>query len=140
MEAAVSTVLHDKVPHQDVTINHRPKTRVVVHHHAGAVARRRRGGAVEVVVPTSVRVEAAWDRTAASAAAVNRFPVRDHELDARTADVAAQIQATSTAGVADAHLGAAAQSFTATEIVALTSDPDDIASACSPARVTIVKI
>lgn len=134
------TILFDNEAVQALTDTRSPKHRVVVAHLAGAVARRRRGRVVEVVVPTSVRVEASWDRTAASAAAVNRFPVRDHELDARTADVAAQIQAASAAGVADAHLGAAAQSFTATEIVVLTSDPDDIASACSPARVTIVKI
>ena len=117
-----------------------PKHRVVVAHLAGVVARRRQGRVAEVVVPTTVRVEAAWDRTAPSAAAINRFPVRDHVLDPGSADVAARIQLETSTGVADAHIGAAVRSLSSSEVVVLTSAPDDIASACSPARVTIVKI
>lgn len=114
--------------------------RSVVAHLAGVVARRRRGRVVEVIVPTAVRVEAAWDRTTPTAAAINRFPVRDHALDTRSADVAARIHADTSTGVADAHLGAAVRGLPSTEVVILTSDPDDIALVCAPVPVTIVRV
>ena len=119
---------------------HSAKHRAVVAHLAGAAARRRRGRVVTAVVPTAVRVEAAWERTAPSAAAINRFPVRDHTLDPPAADVAAQIQRATSTGVADAHLGATVRSLSSTEVVVLTSDPADIAAVCSPAQVTIVNV
>jgi hypothetical protein len=117
-----------------------PKHRVVVAHLAGAVARRRRGRAVEVVVPTAVRVEAGWDRTTPSAAAINRFGVLDYVLDSPCADLAARIQSVTSTGVADAHIGATVRSLSSSEIVVLTSDPIDIAAVCSPSPVTIVNL
>jgi hypothetical protein len=116
------------------------KHRAVVAHLAAVVARRRRGRVVDVVVPTAVRVEAGWDRTAPSAAAINRFRVGDHALDSPCANVAAQIQRATSAGVADAHLGATVRRLSSNEVVVLTSDPDDIAAVCSPAPVTIVNV
>jgi hypothetical protein len=50
-----------------------PKHRQVLAHLAGIVGRRRRGREVAAVVPTSVRVEAGWDRTQPAAAAINRL-------------------------------------------------------------------
>lgn len=117
-----------------------PKHRAVIAHLAGAVARRRRGRVVEVVVPTSVRVEAAWDRTAPSAAAVNRFPIRDHALDSTAADLAARIQRATSTGVADAHVGATVLGLSSADVVVLTSDPVDIAAVCSDSKVTIVGV
>lgn len=117
-----------------------PKHRVVVAHLAGAAARRRRGRVVEVVVPTAVRVEAAWARTASSAAAINRYRVRDHPLDTAGADVAAELQRVTATGVADAHLGATVHSLSSNDVVVLTRDPVDIAAVCSPAPVTIVAV
>ena len=134
------SIVLDNEAVQALTDHHNPKHRAVVAHLAGATARRRRGRVVEAVVPTAVRVEAAWDRTAASAAAINRFPVRDHALDAPAADVAAQIQRATSTGVADAHIGATVRSLPSTEVVVLTSDPADIAAVCSPAPVTIVNV
>lgn len=119
---------------------HSAKHRAVVAHLAGAASRRRRGRVVEAVVPTAVRVEAAWDRTAPSAAAINRFPVRDHPLDSPAADVAAQIQRATSTGVADAHIGATVRSLSSTDVVVLTSDPADIAAVCSSSQVTIVNV
>lgn len=119
---------------------HNAKHRTVIAHLAGAASRRRRGRIVEVVTPTAVRVEAAWDRTAPSAAAINRFPVRDHTLDSSAADVAAQIQRATSTGVADAHVGATVRSLSSTDVVVLTSDPADIAAVCSSSTVTIVNL
>jgi hypothetical protein len=134
------SIVLDNEAVQALTDPHGPEHRAAVAHLAGAAARRRRGRVVEVVVPTSVRVEAAWDRTAPSAAAINRFPVRDHTLDSSAADVAAQIHRATSTGVADAHIGAAVRSLSSGEVVVLTSDPADIAAVCSPSQVTIVTV
>ena len=103
------------------------KHRQVVAHMAGIVGRRRRGRGVTAVVPTSVRVEAGWDRTQPAAAALNRLRIADHALDTSTANVAAAIT-NNLAGVsvADAHVGAAIRSLAHDEVVVLTSDPGDI--------------
>lgn len=134
------SIVLDNEAVQALTDARSPEHRAVVAHLAGAVARRRRGRVVEAVVPTAVRVGAAWDRTTPSAAAINRFPIRDHVLDSRSADVAAQIQNVTSTGVADAHIGATVRSLSSTEVVVLTSDPADIAAVCSPSPVTIVNV
>lgn len=134
------SIVLDNEAVQALTDARSPKHRAVVAHLAGAVARRRRGRVVEAVVPTAVRVEAAWDRTAPSAAAINRFPVGDHVLDSPSADVAAQVQSATSTGVADAHIGATVRSLPSTDVVVLTSDPADIAAVCSSSHVTIVKV
>lgn len=103
-----------------------PKHRQVLAHLAGVVGRRRRGREVAVVVPTSVRVEAGWDRTRPAASAINRLRVADHTLDTGAANVAATITDELTVSVADAHVGAAVRSLPHDEVVVLTSDPDDI--------------
>jgi hypothetical protein len=118
-----------------------PKHRRVVAHLQGVADRRRRGRLVEAVVPTAVRVEAGWDRTRPSASAVNRFRVRDRELDGRSADIAASIVASGVvSSVADAHLGATARSLPTDDIVVLTSDPKDTEAACAPRSVRVVTI
>jgi len=134
------SIVLDNEAVQALTDPRSPKHRAVIAHLAGAAARRRRGRVIETVVPTAVRVEAAWDRTAPSAAAINRFPVRDHTLDSPAADVAAQIQRATSTGVADAHIGATVRTLSSAEVVVLTSDPADIAAVCSPAQVTIVNV
>ena len=134
------SIVLDNEAVQALTDASSPKHRVVVAHLAGAVARRRRGRVVELVVPTAVRVEAAWDRTTPSAAAINRFGVRDHVLDSPCADLAARIQSATSTGVADAHIGATVRSLSSSEIVVLTSDPTDIAAVCSPSPVRIVNL
>lgn len=134
------TVVFDNEAVQALADPGHAKHRTVVAHLEGISSRRRRGRYVEAVVPTAVRVEAAWDRTAPTAAAVNRFPVRDRPLDSAVADTAASIQAATSVGVADAHLGATVIGTTSADVVVLTSDPGDIASVCAPVRVTIVTI
>lgn len=117
-----------------------PKHRVVAAHLEAVVQRRRRGADVAAVVPTAVRVEAGWDRSAAGAAAVNRFRVGDRALDTPAADVAATIRADLAVSVADAHVGAAVRALAADDVVVLTSDPADMARVSQPRTVTAVRI
>ena len=116
------------------------KHRTVVAHLAGVVARRRRGTIVDAVVPTTVRVEAGWDRSTPGAAAINRFRVRDHALDAPAANLAASIQDLCHLGPTDAHIGATVRSVHAGDVIVLTSDPADIAVVCAPTSPQIVRI
>lgn len=119
------------------------KHRVVVAHLAGIVTRRKRGHPSRAAVPTSVRVEAGWDRTENAAAAINRFRIVDYPLGTRTANHAAAIRKHTGVSVADAHLGAAVGELapaTPRSIVVLTSDPDDISRATEPTPVTIIRI
>ena len=119
---------------------HHPKHRKVLAHLAGVVGRRRRGREVDVVVPTSVRVEAGWDRTQPAASAINRLRVGDHTLDTGTANVAATIARELAVSVADAHVGAAIQSLPHDEVVVLTSDPDDITRVAGDRPVQPVRV
>ncbi len=118
-----------------------PKHRQVLAHLAGIVERRRRGREVSAIVPTSVRVEAGWDRTRPEAAAINRLRVIDHLLDATTGNVAAAIADELTGvSVADAHLGAAIRSLPHDEVVVLTSDPGDITRVAGNRPVRTVRV
>lgn len=118
-----------------------PKHRQVLAHLAGIVERRRRGRQVSAIVPTSVRVEAGWDRTQPAAAAINRLRVVDHVLDAATGNVAAAIvDELAGVSVADAHLGAAIRSLPHDEVVVLTSDPGDITRVAGDRPVRTVRI
>ena len=134
------SIVLDNEAVQALTDPQNAKHRTVVAHLAGVISRRRPGRTVEVVVPTAVRVEAAWDRTSPSSAGINRFPIHDDALDAPAADLAASIQRATLTGVADSHLGATVQRQTSSEIVVLTSDPKDVAAACSPVAVRIVPV
>jgi hypothetical protein len=117
------------------------KHRTVVSHLQGAVDRRRRGRVVDAVVPTAVRVDAGWDRSRPGAAALNRFRVRDRELDAASANIAAGIVSSGVvSSVADAHVGATVQELPADDIVVLTSDTKDMAAVCAPRSVRVVTI
>ena len=117
-----------------------PKHRQVLAHLAGVVGRRRRGREVAVVVPTSVRVEAGWDRTRPAASAINRLRVADHTLDAGAANVAATIADELTVSVADAHVGAAVRSLPHDEVLVLTSDPGDITRVAGDRPVLPVRV
>ena len=92
------------------------------------------------IVPTTVRVEAGWDRTSPASAAANRHPIIDQELNGRTADVAARLRKDLGVFPADAHIGAVVHSLpVGTEVSVLTSDPDDIA-AVTDGRARIIRI
>lgn len=88
--------------------------------------RRRRGTGVRVVIPVAVRVEAGWDRTHPQAANANRISAAiDVELRRDDADRAVQLRRALDVSVADATVGAAAESV-AGPVAILTSDVGDM--------------
>ena len=85
-----------------------------------------RGLPVRVAVPTTVRVEAGWNRTSSAWAFASKLPIADIPLEAQHANTAAGIRERTGMSVADAHLGAAIQGAEADHITVITSDPRDI--------------
>lgn len=136
------TIVLDNEAIQALETSTHPKHRRVLSHLEGVASRRRRGRIVEAVVPTSVRVEAGWDRTDPTAALLNRFRVRDHHLDGRAADIAAKLVSSGVvSSVADAHIGATVRgTLDHDDVVVISSDPHDMAAACAPVPVRIVSI
>jgi predicted nucleic acid-binding protein len=102
---------------------HRRHRRVALLVEATAASGRRRGRPAPVV-PTAVRVEAAWDRRHPRAASINRFAVGDAPLDGEMADRAARLVTELRVSVADAHLGATLAAVG--ECTVVTSDVDDV--------------
>ncbi len=120
-----------------------PKHALVTSHLAAIVTEGKRGRPAGVVVPTSVRVEAGWDRTNPASAAINRFRVADHPLDSRAANEATVIRTQARVSVVDAHVGVAVRHLgerAGNHITVLTSDPDDMRRAAGTASVTVVRI
>ncbi len=87
-----------------------------------AAARRN----TEVVVPTTVRVEAEWDRSMPGAAVINRQRIVDDNLDVRTANTAAALVRSLRVSVADAHIGAVLAASPEKDFAVATSDVADI--------------
>ncbi|MDP9073283.1 MAG: hypothetical protein M3N98_03740 [Actinomycetota bacterium] len=86
----------------------------------------RRRGPVAIVVPVAVRVETGWDRTAPSAATLNRISrARDIVLEARAADRAAQLRQNPGVSVVDATVAQGAEA-SARPVAILTSDSKDM--------------
>lgn len=132
-------VLLDKEAVQALADPHHRKHRRVLSH-AQVVAHRRRRTAIQTVIPTSVRVEAGWDRTAPRSAFLNRLRITDLPLDATHANVAAELRSRLGVSVADAHLGAVIATTTADRITVITSDPGDIRAVAGTVRITTVAI
>jgi hypothetical protein len=78
---------------------------------------------IGVVVPTTVRAEAGWDRTSSRWAFVNRLGIADIPLGPELAAAAAGIRKRTGASVTDAHLGAAIQTAESDHVTIITSDP-----------------
>jgi hypothetical protein len=103
-----------------------PKHRRVLAVVEAVVARaQRRPGTVRLNVPTTVRVEAGWDRRDPDAAPINRLRITDHPLDATRADKAAALHTRLGISVTDAHLGAVLTDLPGTHAV-VTSDVRDL--------------
>jgi hypothetical protein len=117
-----------------------PKHRRVISQVQVVAQRKRRAVEVSIAVPTSVRVEAGWNRTAASWALANRLRITDEALGASQANTAATIRRQCDVSVADAHLGAAIRTATARNVTVVTSDPVDIRAVAGNRTVTIVAI
>jgi len=118
-----------------------PKHARVIAYVQVVAQRKRKANPLDVVVPTAVRVEAAWDRRAPTAALINHLRIADVPLDAARANVAGGLAARLHVSVADAHIGAAVADLAGRGAVAIiTSDPDDMVAVTDPIAVTIVPI
>jgi len=103
-------------------------------------SRKRRVADIQAVVPTTVRVEAGWDRTSPAWAFPNRLRITDIPLDTAAASTAAAIRAQTRVSVADAHIGAVIGAAQATNITVVTSDPADMRRIAGDKAVTIAAI
>lgn len=120
------TLLLDNEPVQALLEPRHPKhRRVLAHLEVSASRNRRRAGSMSVMVPTTVRVEAGWDRQAPAAATANRMPIADAILDAASANRAAHLRNALGISPADAHLGSVLQDVEG-DVTVLTSDPADL--------------
>lgn len=117
-----------------------PKHRRVLNYVQVVTSRKRRAVAIDMVVPTAVRVEAGWDRTLPAWALPSHLRIADASLDSTSANAAAAIRVRTGVSVADAHIGAVVQSASATEISVITSDPGDMRQVAGDADVIIVAI
>ena len=133
-------VLLDNEAVQALADTSHPKHRRVLSHVQVVAQRTRRAVPIRLVVPTSVRVEAGWDRTAARWAFPNRLRITDGELDTAHADTAAAIRHRTGVSVADAHLGAAMASAVPDRVTVITSDPDDMRVVAGDTKITVVTI
>jgi hypothetical protein len=117
-----------------------PKHRRVLSHVQVVASRKHRALAIEMVVPTAVRVEAGWDRTSPAWAFPNQLRIADASLDTTSASAAATIRARTGVSIADAHVGAVVQSAPATQISVITSDPRDMRQVAGDADIIIIAI
>jgi hypothetical protein len=116
------------------------KHRQVVSQAQVVVSRKRHAAAIEMAVPTAVRVEAGWDRTSPAWAFPNQLRIADIPLDTAYANTAAAIHSRTGVSVADAHLGAVIQSAPADQITVVTSDPGDMRLVAGDKDITIAAI
>ncbi|MBW3556743.1 MAG: hypothetical protein KY454_07380 [Actinobacteria bacterium] len=135
------TVILDNEAIQALRSTAHPKHGRVISQVQVVAQRKRRAIPLSVVVPTSVRVEAAWDRRAPAAALINHLRITDIPLESVSANIAADLVARLDVSVADGHIGAAVRAVADHGPVAIiTSDPEGMAAVADPVRATIVHI
>jgi hypothetical protein len=118
-----------------------PKHRQVVSHAQVVASRKRRAAAIQLAVPTAVRVEAGWDRTSPAWAFPNRLRIADSPLDTASANTAAGIRDRTGVSVADSHVGSVViQSAPHGQITVVTSDPGDMRLVAGDKNITVVAI
>ena len=114
-----------------------PKHRQVVSQAQVVASRKRRAIAIQVVVPTAVRVEAGWDRTSPAWVFPNRLRIADSSLDTTSANAAAGIRDRTGVSVADSHMGTVIQSAPDGKITIVTSDPGDMRPVAGDTNITV---
>jgi hypothetical protein len=114
-----------------------PKHGHVVSHVQVVASRKRRAIAIQMVVPTAVRVEAGWDRTSPAWAFPNRLRIADSPLDTASASIAAGIRNEAGVSVADSHIGAVIRSAHDDQITVVTSDPEDMRLVAGDRDITV---
>jgi hypothetical protein len=116
------------------------KHRQVVSQVQVVASRKRRAVAIQLVVPTAVRVEAGWDRTSPAWAFPSRLRIADRLLDTASANTAAAIRDRTGVSVADSHTGAVIQSAPDEHITVVTSDPGDMRLVAGDKNITVTAI
>jgi hypothetical protein len=116
------------------------KYRQVVSQAQVVAGRKCRAAAIQIVVPTAVRVEAGWDRASPAWAFPNRLRTADVALDAVQASAAAKIRERTMVSVADAHIGAVIWAASADQITVVSSDPGDMRLVAGDKHVVIAGI
>ena len=116
------------------------KHRRVVSHAQVVASRKRRAVAIQLVVPTAVRVEAGWDRTSPAWVLPNRLRIADSLLDTVSANAAAGIRDRTGVSVADSHIGAVIQSAPEGQVTVVTSDPGDMRRVAGDRNITVATI
>lgn len=143
MNPLPSTTVFDNEAVQALLDPHHRKHRLALFLAEGVMAQNASASfpPTRLVVPTSVRVEAGWDRTAPRAAVINRLEAEDRSLDAHTANTAARLRSALSVSVADAHLGAVVSGAEG-PVAVITSDTADVAKMAAFTRtpVTIVRL
>jgi hypothetical protein len=117
-----------------------PKHRRVVSHAQVVASRKRRAVAIQMVVPTAVRVEAGWDRTSPAWVFTNRLRIADSPLDTASANAAADLRDRTGVSVADSHMGTVIQSAPHSQITVVTSGPGDMRLVAGDKKITVVGI
>jgi hypothetical protein len=106
--------------------DNRKHRRVLAAVEAATARALRQVGSVRLVMPTTVRVEAGWDRCIPAEAAINRLHVDDAPLDRPCCQPRGLLSATLWAfQVADVHL-AAVMTSAAGPVAVVTGDVADI--------------
>lgn len=74
----------------------------------GNARRKKNGFSIDMIVPTTVRAEAIWDRQNRANASINRYLISDVPMSVQDANKAAEIRASlgPRISVTDAHIGA----------------------------------
>jgi predicted nucleic acid-binding protein len=131
------TILDSEMVHALATPRSKKHRIALEYAHVDAVGHR---SDVLLVVPSTVRVEAGWDRTAPRWAGINRLRIVDHHLDGSSTDTAARLRAEHGVSPADAHIGAVAAEAGDDHVVVVTSDVDDIATVTAGTGARIVRL
>jgi hypothetical protein len=116
------------------------KHRRVVSQAQVVASRKRHAVAIELLVPTAVRVEAGWDRTSPAWVLPNRLRIADSPLDTVGANTAASIRDRTGVSVADSHIGTVIQSTPHDQITVVTSDPGDMRLVAGDKNITLAAI
>ena len=135
------TIILDNEPVQALMSVQHPRHAKALAQMQVVASRKKKALPLEVVVPTAVRVEAGWDRTASTAAFINLLGIADAPLDTAATNVAAAIRLALGVSITDAHVGAMITALAATgSVTVVSSDPDDMRAVAGTSEVIVVAI
>ena len=103
-----------------------PEHRRILAMMTGIAKRKSRGATTTIGIPTTIRIEADWDRQLPGAAAINQLPIPDIALAASMINSAASLHsALPSLSVPDSHLGIAMSTSTP-PVAVVTGDDEDV--------------